>query len=214
VIRHNGIDPGSFASPPPRGGFRDKWNIPIEEPLILFLSRLIPRKGADILIESFAEACPRIGRLVIAGPEGELGYRAQLETCARNSGVETRVIFTGPLYEEGKKAAFADADLFALPSRYENFANSPAEAMACGIPVIVTDACGIRSLVEGEAGLVIPPDKKALTDALRTLLSDKLLYATFKEGCHRVATQLSWDRLAEQMEAYYTKVLMETNGPH
>jgi len=212
VIRHNGIDPGSFASPPPRGGFRDKWNIPIEEPLILFLSRLIPRKGADILIESFAEVCPQTGRLVIAGPEGEPGYRAQLETCAKNSGIEARVIFTGPLYEEEKRAAFADADLFALPSRYENFANSPAEAMACGIPVIITDACGIRSLVEGQAGLVIPPDKKALTDALRILLADKALYASFKEGCHRVAAQLSWDRLAEQMEGYYSNVLTEANG--
>ena len=58
---------------------------PLEEPLILFLSRLIPRKGADILIESFAEACPQKGRLVIAGPEGESGYRAQLENCAKNS---------------------------------------------------------------------------------------------------------------------------------
>ena len=106
--------------------------------------------------------------------------------------MESRVIFTGALYDEEKKAAFADADLFVLPSRYENFANAPAEAMACGVPVIITDACGIRSLVEGQAGLVIPPEKQALTDALRKMLGDKILYARFKEGCspRRQSTKL------------------------
>jgi glycosyltransferase involved in cell wall biosynthesis len=211
VIRHNGIDPSAFLSMPPRGGFRSKWSVPPEEHLILFLSRLIPRKGADTLIESFAEACPHAGRLIVAGPEGEPGYRAQLEACARNLGVASRVIFSGPLYDEGKKAAFADADLFVLPSKYENFANAPAEAMACGVPVIITDACGIRSLVEGRAGLVIPPEKEALTDALRKMLGDKILYARFKDGCGVVAGQLSWDRLAEQMEEYYARVLAGNN---
>ena len=171
VIRYNGIDASSCTSLPPRGGFRAKWGISPDEPLILFLSRLIPRKGADILIESFAQACPESGRLVIAGPEGEPGYRAYLEKCARKSGVETRVIFTGAIYDEEKKAALADADIFALPSRYENFANAAAEAMACGIPVIITDSCGIRSLVEGQAGLVIPPEKEALAGALRKCLT-------------------------------------------
>jgi glycosyltransferase involved in cell wall biosynthesis len=160
------------------------------------------------------EACLRTGRLIIAGPEGEPGYLAQLETCARNSGVQSRIIFTGPLYGEGKKAALAEADLFVLPSRYEYFASAPAEAMACGVPVIITDACGIRSLIEGEADLVIPPEKQASTDALRKMLNDKILYAHFRDGCSRVAGQLSWDRLTEQMEGYYAKVLAEINGAH
>jgi glycosyltransferase involved in cell wall biosynthesis len=124
------------------------------------------------------------------------------------------VIFAGPLYDEEKKAALVDADVFALPSRYENFANAAAEAMACGVPVIITDACGIRSLVEGKAGLVIPPEKQALTDALGKMLGDRILYSGFKEGCSRVAGQLSWDRLTEQMEGYYAKVLAENNGVH
>lgn len=214
VIRHNGIDPGSFTSLPPRGGFRKRWNVKPDEPLILFLSRIIPRKGADMLIESFAEACPQTGRLVIAGPEGEPGYLAQLAACAKKSGVDSRVIFAGPLYDDDKKAALADADLFVLPSRYENFANAPAEAMACGVPVIITDACGIRSLVEGQGGLVIPPEKQALTDALRKMLTDKILYARFKASCTRLAGQLGWDRLTEQMEGYYAKVVAEANGAH
>jgi glycosyltransferase involved in cell wall biosynthesis len=212
VIRYNGIDMNSCTPLPRRGGFRAKSGISPEEPLILFLGRLIPRKGADILIEAFAQACPGSGRLVVAGPEGEPGYRAYLEKRARDSGVETRVLFTGPLYGEEKKAVLADADVFVLPSRYENFANAAAEAMACGIPVIITDSCGIRSLVNGQAGLVIPPEKEALAEALRRLICDKALYARLKEGCRRVADRLSWDRLTEQMEGYYAAVLAGTNG--
>jgi glycosyltransferase involved in cell wall biosynthesis len=214
VIRYNGIDAGVQKSLPTRGAFRAKWNVSPEEPLILFLSRLIPRKGADILIEAFAQVCPESGRLVIAGPEGEPGYRVRLEKCAKESGVAERVVFTGPVYDDEKKALLADADLFVLPSRYENFANAPAEAMACGVPVIITKACGIRSLVEGHAGLVIAPEKEALTGALRSLLQDKALYARFKQGCRRVADQLDWNRLTGQMEGYYNDVLAETNAIH
>ncbi len=212
VIRYNGIDPDSFAPLPHRGTFRAKWSIPLEEPLILFLSRLIPRKGADVLIEAFAQVCSTSGRLVIAGPEGERGYRSYLEKCAKESGVGDRVLFTGPLYDEEKRAALADADLFVLPSRYENFANAPAEAIACGVPVIISDACGIRTLVEGRAGLVIPPEKEALIAALGRMLSDSALHARFKEGCKQVASQLSWERLAGQMEGYYSGALANTRA--
>jgi glycosyltransferase involved in cell wall biosynthesis len=207
VIRYNGIDPVSYTSLPPRGGFRVKHGISPEEPLILFLSRLIPRKGADILIEAFARACPDFGQLVIAGPEGEPGYRSHLERLAEEFGIGARVLFTGPVYDREKRTILADSDLFVLPSRYENFANAPAEAIACGVPVIITVACGIRSLVEGKAGLVIVPEVEPLVEALRKLVHDKALYSRMKEGCHRVADQLSWDRLAEQMESYYAEAL-------
>lgn len=208
VVRYNGVDSDlADAARAARGQFRKKYAIPPDEPLILFLSRLIPRKGADILIDAFLSACPTSGRLVIAGPDGEPGYRTVLETRAKNSGAGDRVIFTGPLYENDKAAALADSDLFVLPSRYENFANVAAEAMVCGVPVIVSDACGISSLVDGKAGLVIPPRTEAITAALQKLLCDKALYARFQQGCREVANQLSWDHLAAQMETYYAQAL-------
>jgi glycosyltransferase involved in cell wall biosynthesis len=214
VVRYNGIDPDTRTSLLTRGKFRAKWCVSPQEPLILFLSRLIPRKGADILIEAFARACPESGRLVIAGPDGEPGYRVYLEGCAKQSGVAPRVIFTGPVYDDDKKALFADSDLFVLPSRYENFANAPAEAMSYGVPVVVTNACGIRSLVEGHAGLVIAPEKEALVEALRSLIYDRALYARLKEGCRWVSDQLSWNHLTEQMEGYYDDVLAKTHAVH
>jgi glycosyltransferase involved in cell wall biosynthesis len=122
------------------------------------------------------------------------------------------VIFTGALYDHDKSALMTDADLFVLPSRYENFANSAAEAISFGVPVIITEFCGIRSLVRGRAGLVVAPEKTALAKALRDLISDSELYGRLKAGCSEVAAELGWDRLTAQMEGYYEEVLSGANG--
>jgi glycosyltransferase involved in cell wall biosynthesis len=212
LLRYNGIDLEDLAKLPGRGKFRVKWGIDSEEFLILFLGRLIPRKGADMLIESFREACPVSGILVIAGPEGEPGYLELLRNQVRQLALETRVLFTGPLYDEEKKAALADADLFVLPSRYENFANAAAEAIACQVPVIVTDSCGISSLVDQRAGIVVPVDREALTGALVELIGNTTLYGRLRSGCKDVARSISWSRLTELMEQYYADILTEKDG--
>jgi len=82
-----------------------------------------------------------------------------------------------------------------------------AEAIACGVPVIVSDACGISSLVDGKAGLVIPSRTECVAEALQRMLGDAELYARFKAGCREVADQLSWASLAAQMESYYLQAL-------
>jgi len=77
--------------------------------------------------------------------------------------------------------------------------------------VIISDACGIRSLVEGRAGLVVPPAVGPLTDALRTLLTDRVLYAKFQEGCRIATEEMSWSSLAAKMSGYYEEVLAATD---
>ena len=94
-----------------------------------------------------------------------------------------------------------------FPARCLSDCPSGREAMACSLPVIITQACGIRSLVEGRAGLVIAPEKKALVEAIRKLLDDRSLYARLKSGCREIAAELSWDRLTVQMERCYSEVL-------
>jgi glycosyltransferase involved in cell wall biosynthesis len=207
VIRYNGVEVDRTGTAFHRGAFREKWRIPQNDPLILFLSRIIPRKGADILIEAFARACPVRGTLVIAGPEGESGYVAYLKKRAEGNHVASRVVFTGPVYDADKAAMYADSDIFVLASRYENFANVVAEAVACDIPVVVSNMCGIHSLVDGRAGLVIPVAMDSLASALQQLLADKALYARLKAGCRQVASELSWGTISGQMENYYSEVL-------
>jgi len=214
VVRHNGVDASSDTAGLAKASFRIKYGISKEEPLILFLSRLIPRKGADTLIRAFSQSCPDSGLLVIAGPEGEPGYRGFLEKCALDSGVSRRVIFPGPIYGDEKNAILKDANLFVLPSRYENFANVVAEAVACDVPVIISPFCGIGPLVDGRAGLVVSPDERTLAGAIRRLLDDKALYGKLKEGCKEVAAQLSWDHLTQLMEGFYIEAMASSNGVH
>lgn len=207
VIRFNGVDRDAPGMQPPRDSFRAQYGISPAEPLILFLSRLIPRKGADILIDAFALVCPSSGFLIIAGPDGDAAYVAGLKKRASDRNVGSRVLFTGPLYDSAKTAVLQDATIFVLPSRYENFANVAAEAMAHGVPVIVSDACGICTLVEGRAGLVVAPETEPLAAAISAILSDHALYAHFQEGCQDVIAELRWDRLAEKMDGFYARAV-------
>jgi glycosyltransferase involved in cell wall biosynthesis len=211
VVRYNGVEVDRTGTAARRGSFRQKWAIPANDTLILFVSRLIPRKGADILIEAFAKVCPQRGTLVIAGPEGEPGYSAYLKKCAEENHVANRVIFTGPVYDSDKAVMYADSDIFVLASRYENFANVVAEAVACDIPVVVSNMCGIHSLIDGRAGLVVSVGLDSLVDALQQLLVDKSLYARLKAGCPEVAGELTWGTLSGQMENYYSEVLARSN---
>ncbi|HXY11828.1 MAG TPA: glycosyltransferase, partial [Terriglobales bacterium] len=211
LLRYNGIDLEEFRQLPAPGAFRKKTGLSDDEPMIVFLGRIIPRKGADLLIE----ALPHIGnpkaRLVIAGPEAETGYVNFLRSKARILGVEDRVLFTGPLYDDDKKAVLADASVFALPSRYENFGNTAAEAVACGTPAIVTDHCGIAPLLSQRAGLVTTYDSTAIARSLRDLLDDASLYQRLKDGCRQVAYEISWDRLVQGMLPFYEEVTNNSN---
>jgi glycosyltransferase involved in cell wall biosynthesis len=213
ALRYNGVDLKEFAKLPTPGVFRSEWALPSDEPIVLFLGRIIPRKGVDLLIEAFAQACPERGRLVIVGPEGESGYVEKLRQLAREKHIEGRTVFTGPLYGDQKKAALVDSQVFVLPSRYENFANGVAEAIACGLPVIISDRCGIQEFVAGKAGLVVPREGPALADALRQLLDDTTLYERFRAACPYVAAQLSWTELLGTQEKMYSRVLQGDNEP-
>lgn len=205
-LRYNPIDLAEYRTLPPRGEFRRRWQVPEGEPLVLFLSRLIPRKGADLLTEAFREALPDRGVLVIAGPEGEPGYVAHLREVAERCGVSDRVRFAGGIYGDEKKAALADADVFALPSSYENFANAVAEAVASGVPVIVSDRCGIHSLVNEKAGIVVPREKYAIAEAIRRLTQDQALCERLRRGCRAVAEELSLEKTVAALETIYAEI--------
>jgi glycosyltransferase involved in cell wall biosynthesis len=213
-LRYNGLDLREYESLPARGAFRAQHGISAGDPVILFLGRLIPRKGVDLLIAAFARASVASGWLVVAGPEGEPGYLDDLKQTAVRHGVAERVLFVGALFGEQKKAALVDSDVFALPSEYENFANSVAEAIACGTPVIVTDRCGISEFVEGRVGLVIPRDVEALANALNRLLTDAPLHQELKSHCGEVTASLDWDNILVPMMNLYEELRVRSNELH
>jgi glycosyltransferase involved in cell wall biosynthesis len=126
------------ACPPPdddrvRGKLVEKYPELRERRIILFLSRLHPKKGCDLLIKAFARVQsldPRL-HLVFAGP-GEVEFIASLRALAITLGIANRITWTGMLVPPMKWAAFYSSEVFALPSHQENFGIAIAEALACG----------------------------------------------------------------------------------
>lgn len=127
-----------------------------DKQIVLFLSRIHPKKGCDLLIRAFAAACqdrPSL-RLVMAGPD-EAGTRAELEALVHALGIGDRVVWTGMLGGKEKWGAYRAADVFALTSHSENFGVVVPEALACGLPVLITDKVNIwREIDDAGAGFV------------------------------------------------------------
>lgn len=142
--------------------------------VVLFLSRVDPIKGLDLLLNGFGKIRARHpdAALLLAG-NGDEGFAARLREQARQLGIQGDVIWAGFLEGEEKRAAFASADVFVLPSYSENFGVAAVEAMASGLPVIVSDQVGIhREIAEAKAGLIVRCDANEVSDAMERMLSD------------------------------------------
>ena len=213
-VRRNGIELPQLSGA--AGAFRRKHGISRETLLVLFLGRIVEKKSPELLIDAFARWRSETdgaqdAALIFAGPFENPSYRRKLEAQVRRLDINSPVLFTGPVYDEGKWSALADADIFVLSSQNENFGNAAAEAVACGTPVVVTDRCGIAPLIEGRAGLVIAHECEALVRALHQL-SDAGLRGTLKQGCAEVSRGLSWEQPLAETEALYADVLRSGNA--
>lgn len=202
----NGVQIDDFAPLPPGEPFRQQWNLG-GGPVVLFLGRLHERKGAQFLIPAFAGAARDLpdARLLIVGPDE--GMLAGLRDLAQKHDVAERVIFTGLLTGPDKLAALAAADVFALPAVGEGFSMAVLEAMACGLPVLLTPGCNFPEAAEAGAGVVAAREIGALAGALHPLLTD----ASRRASMGRLARELvqarfTWPQVVAQMETVYQTV--------
>lgn len=135
---------------------------------VLFLSRIHPKKGVDLLIRGFARQAadhPDLD-LVIAGPD-QVGLRRDLERLAGELGVAGRIQWPGMLTGDAKAGAFRGAAFFALPSHQENFGIAIAEALAYGTPVLITHKVNIWREIEADrAGVVVADDEAGVGEGL------------------------------------------------
>jgi glycosyltransferase involved in cell wall biosynthesis len=213
AVRRNGVDLEEFETLPGRGIFRREVGAAITEHLVLYLGRLSRKKGLDVLARAFT-GFDGAARLAVVGPDDGDGCLQDLQRLIRALSLEERVTLTGPRYGRARLSAFVDADVFVLPSQSENFGNAAAEALACGVPVVVSDRCGIAEFVRTTgAGVVVPyGDVEALREAIRQVLGDDAFRASVRARAAELRAALSWEEPIAQQERMYAQVLSLGNA--
>jgi len=177
---------------------RDRFRPPASEvehgPTVLSVGALIPRKGHGVVVEAVARL-PGV-RLVIVGEGPE---RARLEALVARLGIGDRVTLAGAVPHAALPALIGAADVMALASASEGLANAWVEALACGTPVVVTDAGGARELVTGpDAGRVVAREPAAFAAAI----GDLLAHPPARGAVAAFAEPFSWEANAAQLHAH------------
>jgi glycosyltransferase involved in cell wall biosynthesis len=210
----NGLDLSAYHRLPPPGTFRAAFPA-LDGPFLLFLGRLSAQKGLDLLLPAFqrlVRARPDL-RLVLAGPDYK-GYERQVRNLAQELGVADRVLFPGLISGDLKLAAFVDADLFVLPSYAENFGGVIIEALACGLPVVISDQVNIhRELSSAGAATVVTCSIDGVAAGIESALADPGNRARIAVlGPSVVRSRYGWDSIVPTLIARYAEAIGSTQA--
>lgn len=209
LVAPNGITPGFGDALPDPASARRELGLPVERPVLLFLSRLDARKNPELLLEAAWRAglFQRGWLLVFAGQAEDAALPRRLRRFAEANGIDPSVRLLGHVAYPRNRLCYAAATLFALPSTYENFGNSIAEALACGVPSLVTPDTPWRRLDEVGAGWVGRPTLDIWTRLLREateVTPDRL--AAMGRASKALAAQFDWQETARATAAFYRAV--------
>jgi len=189
---------------------RTALGIPDGAPILLYVGRIASGKGIEHLLAALQEL-PE-AHLVLVGPDDRHGLAGTLDG--------DRVHVVGPI--EGPPFPYYRlADVLVLPSAGDSFGMVAAEAAAGGTPVVVTDRCGIAEFFRDGEALVVPDDRRAILDAVRSVLAEPELRARLSAGGVRAARRLSWETVASWQEELYELAVasrtaaskLSTDGP-
>jgi len=192
----------------PVAGLRSRYPELADKKIVLHLSRLDPVKGMDILVPALAElAKTKEFAFVIAGI-GDKPYEDQVRAMVDSSGLTSQTVFTGLVDAEQKWSYFADADVFVLPSYHENFGVAVVEAMASGLPVVISDRVNIwHEVKDAGAGVVTGMSPIEVAEALALLLDNaELRQRMGANGRQLVAEKFTWDIAAKRIAGLYEQV--------
>jgi len=207
-----GVDAGTFR-PVDRDEVRRELGLP-DRPTVVYVGRLVPRKGVDTLVEAFALLPDRLdARLVIVGGEpGGSPEADRLAVLARELGIAERVAFAGSRPQSELYRYYGAADAAVTVPHYEPFGMTPLEAMACATPVVGACVGGIKtSVADDETGYLVPPkDPEALASRLARLLSDPALRRRMGRAARRrIEDHYTWERVATLADATFSEVVRE-----
>jgi glycosyltransferase involved in cell wall biosynthesis len=206
----NGVFIEEIEPLPPAGAFRADHPGLGEAPYVLFLGRLHHKKGLDYLAEAFAIAARELPdlNLVVAGPESGAGEDFRRRVAAH--GIGTRVHLVGPLYARDKYAALAGAACFCLPSRQEGFSIAALEALACGVPAVLSPACHFPEVEEAGAGRVVPCEPRAIAAALVDVVRHTAVMRS--KASELVRHHFLWGNIASMMLDRYARAAGSGSG--
>ena len=206
VVTPNGLNLGDFAKPLDSDisiKTSSVDNLVKIAPRVLFLGRIHPKKGLDLLLSVWARlsSLTRDWQLVIAGPD-EQGYLATVRGQAKSLGLQDQIIFTGPITGQAKKKLLYSSDLFVLPSYSEGFSMSLLEAMACELPVIATRACNFPDISTTQSGWECDSSADSLAETLKTALqtSESERRERGRNGRQLVEAQYAWPTIVKQLQ--------------
>jgi glycosyltransferase involved in cell wall biosynthesis len=206
VVIANPVDLAPLAE---RGLFRARYPSIGDRPMVLFLARLTPVKGVELLLDAFQMLRRRNPQavLVVAG-SGEDRYVDDLCARAHNLGIGGEVVWTGFLDRATKAAALADADVFVVPSQSESFGLAAVEAFAAGVPTVITENVGVADEVAlGGAGLVVRSDASVVAGAVERILNDAQLASCLSvRARYLVESRYQSDAVAAQLIKLYEEI--------
>ena len=179
-------------------------------PYILYVGCIEEKKNVAALVHGFAELLRRRPalphRLVLTGGTAG-GIELEIAELAGEPQVESRIEQTGYVSEARLRTLYAGAASFCYLSEYEGFGLPPLEAMAAGIPTLVSDRASLPEVTAGAALLVDPHDRGAVADALDRLLSDGSLRRSLSRRGRAVAARYSWAESARRLAVIYRRAL-------
>lgn len=172
--------------------------------VLLFLSRLHPKKGLDRFLRSWAKARPVDWTLKIAGP-GDPPYVETLKETVRNLDLSGSVTIEGPCYGDRKDAAFREADAFVLPSKSEGLPVAVLEAWSYRLPILMTRECNLPEGFEAKAAslLSLDPEEQARNLAAFLGQPQEALDTMGRHGRELVASRFAWQKIGRKYEALY-----------
>jgi len=205
-----GVDVAGLDRPVNAEQLLRRWPPLTGQRLVTFLGRLADKKRVDLLLDAFnriASSFPDI-HLVIAGPDDD-GLGPTLFARTKALGLHPRVSFLGLITGDLKTALLRRSHVFVLPSEDENFAVSAVEAMAVGVPVVVTPGVALHDQVTAaDAGIVVPVAVDPLAQALHRLVENERLASSMGANARALArATFSWRRIAEELEQMYGEAI-------
>jgi glycosyltransferase involved in cell wall biosynthesis len=204
----NGIDWSSFQGSADAETFRRRYLRGHAGPVILNVGRLSHKKGLDTLIHAFAQTrktCPD-AMLALVGPDDE-GLQPRLAELAAEAGVGRDVMFTGLLRGQELRGALSAATVWALPSKTENFGSAVVEAMAAGVPVVISQEVNVAAAIDASsAGVVCPGTPAAFAAAIGALLDCESRRVELGERARTFAQRYDWRAIAPKLVEMYVAV--------